>query len=453
MKQLQPVIWSKGTFLTPQHLQVQDRFIEDSLNFRLQALRFCAWGFSELTIDQEKLAAGHLVVSRATGLFPDGLLFDIPDSDNVPPSRPVAECFDPGVDSLAVYLTVPDLRPRGMNVSTNACGGNARFLAEISRFRDENTGTSEKSIQIARKNFRLLVEGENRQGTTALRMANIERKEGGVFRLDPYFVPPLLNIRANEYLQGIVRGLVELLSTRSAQLAGTRRQKNQSLADFSATDIANFWLLYTVNSYFPIFNSLFESKQAHPEELHAAMTELAGALTTFSSTIRPRDLPLYDHDDLGNRISMLDAKLRSLLETVVPTNVVSLPLKLVQSSIYGTALDDEKYLKDTRMYLAIATGNSEEELIRKAPQLLKLCSATHIDHLVKQALPGMQMTHVTNPPSAIPVKLKYQYFSLNQSGPAWEAVRRARNFAAFVPGDFPNPEMELLILLPTQSGS
>ena len=33
MKQLQPVIWSKGTFLTPQHLQVQDRFIEDSLNF------------------------------------------------------------------------------------------------------------------------------------------------------------------------------------------------------------------------------------------------------------------------------------------------------------------------------------------------------------------------------------------------------------------------------------
>jgi type VI secretion system protein ImpJ len=103
---------------------------------------------------------------------------------------------------------------------------------------------------------------------------------------------------------------------------------------------------------------------------------------------------------------MLNAKLRSLLETVAPTNVVSLPLKLVQPSIYGTALDDEKYLKDTRMFLAISTGNSEEELIRKAPQLLKLCSATHIDHLVKQSLPGMQITHVTNPPSAIPVKLK-----------------------------------------------
>jgi type VI secretion system protein ImpJ len=44
--------------------------------------------------------------------------------------------------------------------------------------------------------------------------------------------------------------------------------------------------------------------------------------------------------------------------------------------------------------------------------------------------------------------MKYQYFSLNQSGAAWESVTRARNFAAHVPGDFPNPQMELLILLP-----
>ena len=31
---------------------------------------------------------------------------------------------------------------------------------------------------------------------------------------------------------------------------------------------------------------------------------------------------------------------------------------------------------------------------------------------------------------------------------AWEAVGRARNLAAYVPGDFPNPQLELVILLP-----
>ena len=91
MKQLQPVIWTKGTFLTPQHLQVQDRFIEDTLQFRLQALKFCPWGFSELTIDQEQLAAGHLLISRATGIFPDGLLFEIP----LPPPRPWLHFLSP----------------------------------------------------------------------------------------------------------------------------------------------------------------------------------------------------------------------------------------------------------------------------------------------------------------------------------------------------------------------
>lgn len=448
MKQLQPVIWTKGTFLTPQHLQVQDRFVEDSLNFRLQSLRFCSWGFSDLMIDHEKLAGGHLVVSRASGIFPDGLLFDIPDSDLAPPSRALADCFEPGVDVVDVYLAVPDFRQRGVNIASGARGGNARYLAEIAPFRDDNTGTSEKPIQVARKNFRLLTDSENRQGNSALRMASIERREGGVFRSNPRFVPPLLDLRASEFVLGIVRGMVELLSARSTQLSGTRRQKNQSLADFTAADIANFWLLYTVNSFFPAFNFLFEAKQAHPEELYSAMVELAGSLTTFSSTVRPRDLPLYDHDDLGSCFAILDAKLRGLLETVVPTNFVSLPLKLVQPSVYATALDDEKYLNNTRMYLAISAGTSEEELIRKAPLLLKVCSATHIDHLVKQALPGIQLTHLTNPPNAIPVKLKYQYFSVNQSGPAWEAVRRARNFAAFVPAEFPHPEMELLILLP-----
>ena len=451
MKQLQPVIWTKGTFLTPQHLQTQDRFIEDTLNFRLQALKFCAWGFSELVINQEMLAEGQLVVSRAAGIFPDGLLFDIPDADPPPPSKALADFFDPGATSLDIYLTIPDYRQRGLNVAIAQRDGGSRFLAEVTAFRDENTGVGEKPVQIARKNLRLLAENENREGCSVLRIANVERTKADTFLLNPRFVPPLLEISASEYLSGVLRGLIEILSARSTQLSATRRQKNQSLADFTASDIANFWLLYTVNSYFPIFSHLFEGKQGHPEELYSAMASLAGSLSTFSPKLRPKDLPLYVHDSLGPIFSDLDEKLRALLETVVPTNLVSLPLKRVKPSIYATAIDNDKYLANTRMYLAVNAETSEDVVINKVPQLVKVCSATHIEHLIKQALPGLQLKHLPNPPSAIPVKLKYQYFSLNQSGAAWEAVTRARNLAAYVPGDFPNPNMELLILLPQPS--
>ena len=120
----------------------------------------------------------------------------------------------------------------------------------------------------------------------------------------------------------------------------------------------------------------------------------------------------------------------------------------MQPWVYATALADDKYLNNTRMYLAINAEMNEGELIARTPVLVKICSATHIDHLMRNALPGVQLTHLQRPPRAIPMKLNYQYFSLNQGGPAWEAITRARNLAANIPGDLPNPQAELIILLP-----
>src|SRR5438309_11105311 len=106
MRHLQPVIWSKGTFLTPQHLQLQDRVIEDTLQFRLQALNFCPWGFYDLEIDQERLAAGQFAVSRASGILPDGLLFEIPASDPAPPAKPLKDYFEAEQNQLDIYLAI-----------------------------------------------------------------------------------------------------------------------------------------------------------------------------------------------------------------------------------------------------------------------------------------------------------------------------------------------------------
>jgi type VI secretion system protein ImpJ len=451
MKQLQPVLWSKGTLLTPQHLQLQDRFLEDSLNFRLQALKFCAWGFNELVIDQELLTEGQFAISRASGIFPDGLLFDIPGPDQPPPSKALAEFFDPGMRDLDVYLTVPDYKHKGLNVSGLGKVGGTRYLAEIGVVRDDNSdnsGAGEKPIQIARKNLRLLAANESREGCSALRVANVQRTEAGAFRLNTRFVAPLLEVRASDYLLGLINGLLEILSARSTQIAGGRRQKNESQADFTTTDITSFWLLYTVNSSIPVLSHLLQGQRCHPEELFSALTALGSSLTTFHPTIRPRDLPLYDHLNLSRVFTELDEKLRILLDTVLDTNVVSLPLRHVKNTIYATAIDKDKYLANTRMYLAFNAETSEDAIIRKVPQLVKVSSASHVEQLLNSLLPGIQLTHVTSPPSAIPIKMKFQYFSLNQAGAAWESVTRARNLAAHVPGDFSNPQMELIVLLP-----
>ena len=90
MKQLQQVVWSKGTFLTPQHLQLQDRFVDDNLQFQLEAVSYRFWGFAGLRIDEAKLVEGQFVLSEASGVAPDGLLFEFPLSDAAPASRSIA---------------------------------------------------------------------------------------------------------------------------------------------------------------------------------------------------------------------------------------------------------------------------------------------------------------------------------------------------------------------------
>jgi type VI secretion system protein ImpJ len=448
MKQLQPVIWMKGTFLSPQHLQTQDRFIENTLQFQLESLAYQPWGFESLAIDQEALSRGYFSISSASGIFPDGLMFDIPASDPPPPPTQLAEFFEQDQRSIDIYIAIPQHRERGLNVSIGRKDTDTRYLAEVAMLRDENSGLTEKAIQVARKNFRLLIGEQAQQGVSAIRVARVLRSPAGILQLDPKFVPPLLNFSASDYVVSIARRLVEILAAKSSLLAGTRRQKNLSLADFGTSDIANFWLLYTINLNFPMMQHLFETRHGHPERLYSAMLTLAGSLTTFSTQVHPRDFPKYDHNRLSECFTDLDEKLRLLLETVVPSNFVSLPLKLVQQSIYATSISDDKYLTNTKMYLAVSADMNEADLIAKTPYLIKVCSANHIEHLVRQALPGVPLTHTPRPPSSIPVKLNCQYFSLNQSGVAWEAIVRARNLAAYVPGDFPSPQLELIVLLP-----
>lgn len=445
MRQLQPVVWSKGVFLSPQHLQAQDRFFEESLRFLSSALAFRNWGFSSLRVDAAALSEGQLSLTEASGVFPDGLLLDIPASDAPPRSRLLEDCFHDGRTSCVFHLAIPQHRPGGVNFAVQR-GASARFYSELQMLRDENSSGVEKPVSLARKNLQILADGENLEGSVVLPFAEVERTEAGAYRLNPKFVPPMLNLQGSELLTGILRGLIETLVARSGQLAGARRQRNQSLADFSASDIANFWLLYSLNSRLPVLRHFLDAPQTHPEALFLEMLSLAGSLTTFSSKVEPRDLPRYEHEQLGPCFLALDAALTELLATVVPSNFVALPLKPLRDSIYATSIDKDQYFENSRLYLAVSSDMREADLISRFPGLAKVCSATHIEPLIRQALPGLRLTHVPVPPRAIPVKLRYQYFSIDRTGPVWEAVTRARNFAVYVPGDVPNPDMELIFL-------
>lgn len=446
MRHLPPVLWTKGVLLTPQHLQAQDRHHEDALAFQVGALAFCAWGFSALTIDPDALTGGTLVVQAASGRFPDGLLFDAPIAGPTPPPRQIAGSFVPDQQSLLVYLAVPEYRPGARNVARAGDAVATRWHADEQLARDETTGLTERPIQVAPPTLRLVVEGESLEGYTTMPLARVLRGASGELTIDRTFVPPLLDLAANEFLLSLARRLVERLSARSASLAGSRRQRNQDLADFSVADVGAFWLLYTVNTHLPGVRHLAEVRQGHPHLLWEAMVALVGALSAFATHADARTLPAYDHLRLGEGFAQLERRLYELLDGAVVDAAVSVPLKPVRPTLHAAAVE-QAWLDAPQWFLAVSAPVRQQELIPKVLQGTKVGSADVVDTLIRQALPGLELAHVSAPPPAVPVKLDFQYFAIRKAGGAWDAIARARNLAVYVPADLVDARFELVVVL------
>ena len=393
------MIWSKGTFLQPQHLQLQDRYLESLVAFRDRALRLFPYGFTSLRIDHEALAASQLLLVKASGLTPDGLAFDFPDSEPAPASRKLDSSFEAiggDIPKFAdFYLAIPSYRDGDANIGREDELTDARYFAHVQRVRDENSGTTEKTIQVARKNFRIVAAEELRDGLDALPLARVTRDETGVYDLDRSFIPPLLAISASEPLMSSIRRFVEIVGAKSAILSGLRLTKDRARADWTAADIENFWLLYTMNGTLPVLQHLCNDGASdagaalHPRELFGELLAFAGALTTFSEVLAPKHLPAYDHDNLGECFSDIAKKLIQLLEGNGKVNFVSLALRPVQRFMYASSIDDEKYLSSTHLYLAVSSKLSSAELVDRILRSAKVCSATHMDYLLKHALPGI----------------------------------------------------------------
>jgi type VI secretion system protein ImpJ len=451
MNQLQPVLWSRGAFLQAQHLQYQDLYLEGLLRFRTEALNPHSYGFRWLVVDQEQLDRGYFALTKAAGIFPDGLLFDIPQSDRPPDPRFLADGFQEGAPYLDVYLGIPHQQPSGINVAFEKKSAEARYIADILLVRDENSGFNEKPVQVARRNLQYLVNEDDRKRHSTLHVARLLKKGDRALEMDPRFLPPLLRLDGSAVLVTMLDGLVALLSDKSRQLSEVRRQKNQSLADFTLSDTAGFWLLYTINCWFPWVRHLLDAPGAHPSVVYAAMAAMAGALTTFSLKIGPNDLPPYNHDDLGACFPALEAKLRELLNTAIPRYYVTLPLKATeQPYVYLAGVPEDRFLVDSRVYLAISTTEEEyppQRLVKSAPQTIRVAALDALQDIIYKAVSGIPLSHVESVPDAIPMQLNYKYFELDPVSSYWQGIRRARNIAVYVPAETPNPKMEIVVLL------
>jgi type VI secretion system protein ImpJ len=445
MNFLSRVVWSEGMFLGPHHFQAQNRYFEDSLHFAVSNLWYQPYGLLGCEFDHDALRNGTLALLTARGIFDDGMPFLMPECDALPEPRPIGGLLPVTQERMGVALAIPKRKPQGINCILNPGAGQARFFAQSRELPDETTGIDERPVRLGRKNTRLLLDTEPADGMTTLALARIMRDGRGHLAFDPEFIPPCLEISASERLMLLLKRLIEILEEKSTTLRGSRDP--HPAGDISARDLANFWLLHAVNSALSPLRHLSITKRSHPEELFVEFSRLAGALCTFGLDSHPRTLPLYDHERLTECFDALDRHIRAHLELVLPTNCLNIPLRKVANYFYEGEVNDTRCFGRARWVLGIRSQIPEAEIITKTPQLVKVCSAKWINELVRRAVAGLDLTHLPRPPSAIQAKLEMQYFAINRAGPFWNNVVDTKGVGIYVPGDFPEPEVELLVVL------
>jgi type VI secretion system protein ImpJ len=450
MKLLSKIVWSEGMYLAPQHFQAQNRYFEDSLHFATSNLWNEMYGFAACEVDADALQNGLLALSHARGIFEDGLAFDMPECDHLPQPRSFAELFSPTADHLTICLAVPRWAPDGKNCELETVqNATSRYACQVETLHDENTGRDEKPIPLGHKNIRLILESEASGSVLTLPVARVVRDGTGHFAADPTFIPPCLQVSASPRLMSLLSRLVEILEEKSAMVSQEQQQqaKGKFQSGLSARQVSQFWFLHAINSSLTPLRHILLSKHGHPEELFREMSRLAGALCTFGLDTHPRTLPSYDHRNLDRCFDILDEHIRRHLEIVVPAQAITIPLKPAQRYFYEGEIRDQRCFGRTRWILGIQSPIGEADLISKAPQLVKLCSAKFVPDLVKRAMPGLSLTQVQVPPSSVAARIDSQYFTVNRTGPCWEHIMQSRKVGVYVPGEIPSPEMELIVIL------
>ncbi|MGY3966630.1 type VI secretion system baseplate subunit TssK [Aeromonas enteropelogenes] len=432
------VIWREGLFIKPQHFQQQQRHSDYALHARLSALSDYFYGLQSLAINEDYLGFGRIALVGATGILPDGTVFNIPNDDLLP--TPL-EVTDASVANQKVYLALP-LSVSGVNEVGQGGQVATRLQAHRHDVRDlHSEGGDVVSLEVGRVSLRLMLEREDRSAYASLAIARIldKRPDGGLV-LDPNFMPCSISVSAIPALKRFLGESAGLVAERARSLS----QRIAAPGQQGVADVAEFMMLQLLNRAQPQLSHLARLGTLHPERLHEALVQLCGELMTFTDESRlPPEFPAYRHDDQQVSFEPVMLTLRQALSTVLSPRAVSIQLRKHQYGIVVAMVNESELMQSADFVLAVRARMPQEQLRKQLLQQTKVASSDKIRELISLQLPGIPLLPLPVAPRQLPYHAGYSYFQLDRQSPAWQMLAVSNTLAFHIAGDFPELDMQL----------
>ncbi len=433
-----PLVWSEGMFMRPQHLQQLVRYTEHTVHSRVQAVGTFRWGVRDLTLDEDMLAAGRIAVRDCKIVMPDGTVVNVPEDDDPPPPLEVP----PDTVWAQVFLALP-LKLHGYSEFTRdeKAEDFARYRVTSVETHDNTvSGSQAFPIDVGKLRLRLMLESEDRKRVTSLPIARVlEVRPDRSTVVDPDFIPPLTDIQATRRLSAFTKELVGLLHNRAEHIISRLGGVGQG----GVADVADFLFLQLINRIEHRYRHLSSLAGVHPMDLYGILTETAGELATFTSeTRRQAQFPPYRHDDLNSCFTPVIQAIRQGLGAVLEQNAIPLPLTEGKYGIHTSHISDRRLITEARFVLAISADMAPDTLRQRFVSQIKVGPVEKIRDLISRHLPGIAPHPLSVAPRYLPYHAGYLYFQLDPGSPLWRDLENSGGFAFHLAGEFPDLKME-----------
>lgn len=425
------VIWQEGMLLRPQHLQHNDRYFHRQLN-RTRLLSRDAWGFLTLEVDVQYLNLGKVVVTQASGVLPDGSLFELSGA-----MEPLVLQVPANAGRQAVYLALPLATDNQVEVRRQEQSDVlARYVAYETEIGDTNAGVDSLcQVHCARPDLRLVLgEQPSDPSYVKLQVAQVldSTHEGGV-RLESDFVPTFLCLQEAGYVSSCIKEVISLLANRGDAIAARIQGSGAS----AGAQVGDFLMLQLINRAELILRHYLGQAQVRPEQVFRELLSILGELSTFASDNKRAQCSVhYQHGDQGASFRGLMEGLRTLLSLVLEQHAIELTLQPRQYGVLVCPVSDLKLLGSATFILAATAQCDTEELRHRLPAHLKIGPVERIRELVNLHLAGIKVKPLPVAPRQIPFHAGKTYFMLELSPRDIAQLEQSGGFAFHASGEF-----------------
>lgn len=451
MVQANKVLWGEGLFLRPQHFQIQDLYHEQRLNQTIQALAAFPYGIRKLEFDKVQLQNNILALNHVDMLWFDGDVYKAPEQDLLPENMQLDSTHM--ADQVIVYIAFPALHHGSSNLQSTNQIRPVRYSSKQVNCPDMFTDAVESEVVVLQRQgfFRVLDSQRHPDheldGMLYFPVARIHKNSTGEYEFDSNFMPPLLHVNSSELLLNTTKRLMGVIRAKIKLLQTNNREIDQQLVEFRSGDLVSFWLVNSLNAGYAAMNHIIQHPQIHPERLHQEMLRLAGSLLTFSRVHALDNLPVYNHNAPLQGFNLLDSMIREMLDTIISTRYLNISLRETKPSYWQGSLDSDKITRNSRLYLAINCSLPAHELVASIPVRIKVGAPDDVEKRVLAALPAISLTHLSNVPSAIPVRSGVLYFAVEPYGDLYEHMLQQQSVCIYIPGGFSDLTLELIAII------